>query len=597
MSVYLAAKLQSMTQLIVIDRADNSKIVQYIEALYLDYDFVPIEKQNRINAFAISKRVNDVCNSTECIILLNLHLNYSPEQELFYGLEILKEIRVNPIYEQESKIQKLHVVLFSLFSVAHLLKSLSAEFILVASPAVSFMQMPLTEDKTIHLEQLAAEKIWDVNKLKPYFKVSDTTVEERHGHANWWSATRFLHHFGELFPKLAANLKWMDIVRHRNKHIRDAQFLYADFLTDESLEKRQNRFRKKFRYYWSRFLENGGIQKSTIPKIALIDDQAKNIMPNINQGWGDYYSLLLFGRQNVIDVIDHELSDREIINQLDDSYDCILVDLMLSKEDKTKRVDETRGAKLLKQIKRKYPMLPVVVTTASNKAEKRKILRQMGCDAFWIKEGIEEKLSTGESLERFLNFTKIVSRLTSREFSFLKNAMSQLEFLENNHNWWENSNWKNDRGQYIMMNSVTRAQVFEHIYQSLLLIRTFFQNQIMGEGFRRNLEESVWFSGVIVKLTTVIEHIHGEGRHSSISTNLIQKRGDHLGALLYKLRHKAAHYRMDQPINYRYLETFIKGFLCYLSIPYHQLNIKGKYANDIDHLQLILEENDHLKRV
>ncbi|MBK7970970.1 MAG: response regulator [Bacteroidetes bacterium] len=73
----------------------------------------------------------------------------------------------------------------------------------------------------------------------------------------------------------------------------------------------------------------------------------------------------------------------------------ILLDLRLQNE-KGVRIDAEMlsGGVLLANIRKQYPGLPVLMTTASNKSWSYEELQRLGCDAFWTKEGIDAHLST-----------------------------------------------------------------------------------------------------------------------------------------------------------------------------------------------------------
>ncbi len=551
-------------KIIVIDTIGSQAISGNLNPQGIECQNYWIPKDNDKTAFELAAEINSMCADEEVLILLNLHIRHAPTKDIYYGIELLKEIRVNDYYDYFSYLQKVHVVLFSTFSIEHLLKKQEPKFFIILSPGTTFFKLPADLELLKPL-QLIEQRLQDMKAIRSYFKVSDTTVEQRHGHANWWAATRFIDHYFTFYPNERHDPTLNQFLKFRTPQARDAQFIYADLFNDEVREKKIIRLRNR--------IEAGREKVKTVApgghlrnkKIGLIDDQGKQIISGLDLGWTNLYSLLFFGEMEGIHEIDFDQPADAIVDQVDDTFDCILLDLMLGEEDRHLKVERTRGAQLLFLIKKRYPMLPVVITTASNKAETRRALRQLGCDAFWIKEAIEKRLSKEESMNRVLDLLELVIKLTGSRFNLLKSCQHILDHLPREGNWWNGYQWPATHDRPAHVTKIDNNELFEQLKQGLLLIRTFLQNQVMGEGYHTELEESFWLSGVIVRFARMIEHFHGSAE-DFIGSSLLRARGDHLGAALYHMRHQAAHYFKNDPVDFDYLATFLRAFFCYLKL-------------------------------
>ncbi|MCL5028477.1 MAG: response regulator, partial [Bacteroidetes bacterium] len=98
--------------------------------------------------------------------------------------------------------------------------------------------------------------------------------------------------------------------------------------------------------------------------------------------------------------------------------DVILLDLRLFPAyDELHRhdVEKMSGALLLKMLREEYLGIPIIVTTASNKVWTYAKLIELGADAYWIKEGLDEKYDVNDSKSNPI-FSFILSLLL-KEFS------------------------------------------------------------------------------------------------------------------------------------------------------------------------------------
>ena len=116
-------------------------------------------------------------------------------------------------------------------------------------------------------------------------------------------------------------------------------------------------------------------------KILIIDDKA-------NYGWKQLITKM-FPFQGI--SIDTALDYDSALNQIENKYDIIFLDVRLSAEDHdNKNVVEFSGFKILKVIRKEFTAInfstPIILLTATNKIWNIDAFRNYGVDAYYIKE-------------------------------------------------------------------------------------------------------------------------------------------------------------------------------------------------------------------
>ena len=88
----------------------------------------------------------------------------------------------------------------------------------------------------------------------------------------------------------------------------------------------------------------------------------------------------------------------------------MLLDLRLENEKDFRNVLDYSGGKLLLKLKNKFITLPVIIFTASNKAETLRQLIGAGAEYVYTKEGIDDGLNDNLTLNNTLNLIEEVSK-------------------------------------------------------------------------------------------------------------------------------------------------------------------------------------------
>lgn len=581
-------------KIIIIETKKNYAFAQELSQHYEYSETILINKNTDLSAFDIARSINQAApNDDEILLILNIHLSNGQFRDYCFGVEVLKEIRINERYEEKSKIQNCHVVLLSVFPLDHFLK-MDANFLIAASPGTTFIKQPYDLTK-LKVKNLVTKKVLNLRTLVPYLKTGDTILDERHSHANWWAANKLLNNYTLLYPNTIKDERIKSFVQHKTQQLRDTIFIHQQ-ISKPLKQSKINKIRKKI----NALKEKLQVRPNEFVKIGIIDDQATQIHARTNIGWKYIYEQLLFDGKHHLELIDGTADDERILAQIDESYHCIFLDLLLDKADSSKKVEQTKGAKLLKQIKQKFPMLPVILTTASNKASKQKALKRFGCDAFYTKEGIDERLSQQQSLAKYKELLVITSTVTGRQYSFLKKCMSLVRQIEHQTCWWENCEWQIGDSLNFFNVTTDKQEIVEKLNQALILLRTYLQNKLLGEGLKTPLDESFWLSGIIIKLATVIEMFHDES-YGQITSRSMREHHDYFGSELYILRHKAAHYKENDPINFDYLAHFLKCFLAYLlhgpKAVFHRSNYRRTRHKPFPSLCDMIKKEVHYKKI
>ena len=89
--------------------------------------------------------------------------------------------------------------------------------------------------------------------------------------------------------------------------------------------------------------------------------------------------------------------------------ECVLLDVrLLDEQGVYEDIEKLSGIRLLKDIREKFPELPVIITTASNKAETVSYVIKSGATALWTKPGVDYIYSDDYYLHQYYQLLKYV---------------------------------------------------------------------------------------------------------------------------------------------------------------------------------------------
>ena len=221
-------------------------------------------------------------------------------------------------------------------------------------------------------------------------------LDNRHQISNEWGAHRLALNAGYLtddieyefpptlyFKYLIKKFQSKEISQETRKELVDEKFLKDDKLNFSN----HSYFKNK--------------------KILLIDD-------NEDKGWKAVLTKL-FNECAIDAKIDFEQVN-QFGNILDiQSYDLVFLDLRLPKI-KSRELEHSYGLDLLKNLKIKYPQIPIIIFTASNKSWTLTETSELGADGMYVKESPEYAADSEYSKGNFVSFHHTVIRVLDKYY-------------------------------------------------------------------------------------------------------------------------------------------------------------------------------------
>lgn len=202
-------------------------------------------------------------------------------------------------------------------------------------------------------------------------------VDNRHQSANEWGAMKLAANFGVL---------------------NEIKFTAPDHLYFKYLKK----------YLANSSLDVDKSMFSLFKSVLLIDD-------NANYGWKEVLTKILNCQVDIVSSVSDINKLSEVVPTTYRKYDLILLDLYLTRGISDAKVSLT----LLKEIKGKFPQIPVIMFTASDKTWNFIDIVNSGAEGLYIKESPLYYSNTEYSLNNFLSFKRLL-RDTSIKYEFLR---------------------------------------------------------------------------------------------------------------------------------------------------------------------------------
>lgn len=397
----------------------------------------------RLLADEVRKRVkgNDVI-----FIYINFKFEKSKRQDQS-GMEFLIWLRLANVMN--------YCVLHS-FETLHSLLNREQKYLIATSKGTSFVQMPIDFDK-IELTKKCEEK-GEPENIRKALKAVFSNTELKHRLANIYGLWFMFNIHNKFFPK--ENLEPTIFSKEFLNNFNELQLIVANFLVEG------NNSRNSINPLVLKIAEIKKRIKGKNPRILYIDDKAEI-------GWGSLIKKILFQNETNIDFQVYVPEKRDFTNDAnfkilsdkvkDKIYnngkftDCILLDLRLADEEgQIDDLSSLSGIMLLEAIHKSFPYLPVIMTTASNKAESIKRVISSGADGLWTKPGLDEirdeeyyLLSYFELLsdvEQAINKYKTLTEKhivkaqfelsQTKPFSFLPHEIQDIDIILTDTNVW-----------------------------------------------------------------------------------------------------------------------------------------------------------------
>jgi CheY-like chemotaxis protein len=387
----------------------------------------------------IVQEINELAaGDKDTIVLINVELNCrggSSQQQM--GVEVLKHLRLTKnFYDRkkspalENNIRDVHCVMYSFFTLEQILRRKPENYI-VCSQGTTFICLPSDFTKVPNLVHKKAK----LDSLGPYIRSSLTLPDERHEWANWWGIRQLC----EVHKHVVDNLKtpYPEKVQDELKKIRSKQAIHLFGYSDKELGAAHKLLSDRI----------SGLRTTLdgrIPRILHIDDRWEDgwskifirmIYPNaslnkqttssseLNSTYIDFFlanePLFRVFKAFASDGTASELAEKRmdsICAGLDDAMrfnpNLVLLDLRLLNETGVRSdAVSLSGAKVLRWLRDRSYGIPVIMTTASNKVWSLEQLIQLGADAFWVKEGLDERKTPGESVRNYIRLLRLVTNM------------------------------------------------------------------------------------------------------------------------------------------------------------------------------------------
>ncbi len=404
---------------------------------------------------------NLVCNE-EDIILINAEMikGDTARYSEFSGILLLKWLRIHKRLTNK-------IIVYGLLPLKSIIE-LHPEHIILMARGTSYIQFPFSENEltqTIHTtEQIEKEKL--VEYYKPFVK-ADFNIEQI-GHS-------FANEFG---------LHLMQII---HDHIADRNLTSYVKFTYSTLD-----FDKAF-FLYSRsgspnILEQIGTTKDDLKKIIreqeskilYIDDQA-------TLGWDYLLCDMIFGSETnpgfVVLANENQFVEGNVFWTINrEKPGCVLLDLRLKGDiEKDLPIEEISGYRLLLAIKKKFPALPVIFVSATNKADNFRALTEARADDLWTKPRIEFIHSNSYFYDSYLKLLQLVYKALTKFKTPLGKTIFKLNFQEShstsinfNDAFFTKSKFIFDTNYFICSNNRYESY-YNRLYYFILLCETIKQ--------------------------------------------------------------------------------------------------------------------------
>ena len=174
------------------------------------------------------------------------------------------------------------------------------------------------------------------------------------------------------------------------------------------------------------------LQNTSLPsllkrkKILLIDD-------NADSGWEKVLELIFKCDINSIRKLEDVFSIQDYLE-----YDLVFFDLYMpySKQSPKKK---DNSLKIIESLKKKYPQIPIIVFTASNKSWTLDEVLELGADGMYVKESPEYVSDYEYTKGNFKNFVQTVSK-TLNKYGVLRPYWDGVQYILENIKIQEQSN-------------------------------------------------------------------------------------------------------------------------------------------------------------
>jgi len=615
-------------QAIVVDDQEEfaSKLGSQIREREPDADVVSIPIGSQQSPRTIAAEVVRQSGSENAVVFINVNLKCKDgARQDQAGVEVLKFLRLTERFDGEGNdVRDAHCVLYSFQSIEQLLREKPSSLI-ICSDGVTFKQLPsdFAELDVRALSKDESEKA-PVDDLDEFLRGEFTLPDERHSWANWWAARQMmkLYYFEKIHdasqnqvgrygnlpapsgiqPSVQSDegtFSMTEVAEEvKNPQVRNALYLFDRSSVFEN--EIDDEDRSRIQEYRSE------IKKSEL-KIGLIEDEAQEIKRNPSAesiGWKKVYSYVLLDNEyQVVDLLDEdnmnvdiEYSGGGVLNNLlrsikefnFDSYACIFLDLRLIEDSSNpEEVSDMSGVKVLERIRDAEPSIPIIMTTASNKLSSFFEISKTGADAYWVKQGVDERRTTREAIENYNRLLNLTSNALGEKYQFVRQFEKAVRELDDKPNpWWIDKEWRYCEVEEYKRTQVDKNDVIRVLYNSVTMLRTYISETQMKDVKKQS--ETFWVSAIIQQLSNIMERIHNlengatfplKPKHSFRRSEKPKNyRHDQIALYLMYLRHNASHQKGFEKFDFQDIAFYVEFLLVWLNNEKYAEGVRGTYS-------------------
>jgi CheY-like chemotaxis protein len=428
--------------------------------------------------------------------------------------------------------------------------------------------------------------------------------DSAHAFANWWGIERLIRGANSLhltpipIKAMPASVKSHSELLSTKEavflHVRDDQ--EAEAKSVEACVKDRRRIKKL-----GRLIKKHASTNDQQPLIVYVDDQLKG-------GWYEAVHFALSGRSGnyctpsnwlfrfdgefpPVDLGDAESSAGKILTL---NPRLVVTDLRLKGEDESKNsFENSSGKRLIERLRAKAPALPILLMTASNRADSVQQALRMGVDAYWTKEGIGERSSGDAPERRATDLILLVERLLGDDYNLLRGMDQHLKkfarqwmsevaprpctiilqdssIADNCHPWWKKHKWgKSAATGPILAETIidSAEEILGPLRSCMEMYREYLRTFTMFQSALESTED-FWLRSICVQVGRIVEMVHRFDSldKQSANSSTIKSRRDWLGLVIYEVRNKAAHYSRDCLFTKPFIQLLLLTVLYWLSL-------------------------------
>ena len=470
--------------------------------------------------WALERRKADALGA-DGLFLIHAHGRFTSgaHRQDLQGIEILKHIRLTPGLET---VNTWHAIVYSFEPLEQILSRKPGSLILT-SPGVTFLRLPAALALRNALVHAYSQKKWNSLSLteiladlgmnnpaapgdrtfRPYVASDYTPPDSAHQISNWWGIYEmYLAFSGIEFPEYSRPESLPEGVRNFVLRLdsKKARWLEASRVSSGAAEERLAEF-TPVRLELTRTAAG--------KTIVYVDDEADN-------GWLHLLNDLL--NQNVAtplcqtvvpyaeqlrlpdktnDEKNYKLSVKELARWVNRQRPALLIlDLrLLGAREAYQDPHEASGMDLAREVRRRNPYLPILLFTASNKAETLLISRSLDVDDYWMKPGLGEHRGLRSREDDLIALAAKLDALLGEDYSWLQRVAGELRAIEKRRDahWWEQTvQWPGPEYQGASPTLDTqhpdkdiRKQVLSLLHPILYTTRIIFRlNEMFGQPAR-----------------------------------------------------------------------------------------------------------------